>query len=53
MLVIDRVGGTGRPHVVRKPAGLYTPEHWHISIHGADEAARAEIERLAAKPRID
>jgi len=53
IVALDRVGGRGRPHVVRKPAGLYTPEYWHISIHGADHAARAELERLAAVRRTE
>ena len=52
-VAIERVGGRGRPLVVRNPAGLYTPEYWHISVHGADERARAEIERLAAHRRTE
>ena len=52
-VAIERVGGRGRPLVVRNPAGLYTPEYWHISVHGADDLARAEIERLAAHRRME
>jgi hypothetical protein len=52
-VAIERVGGRGQPLVVRNPAGLYTPEYWHISVHGADDLARAEIERLAAVRRTE
>jgi hypothetical protein len=52
-VAIERVGGRGQPLVVRNPAGLYTPEYWHISIHGADDLTRAEIERLAAPRRTE
>ncbi|HEU0236928.1 MAG TPA: hypothetical protein VFR14_10865 [Candidatus Limnocylindrales bacterium] len=51
VVVIDRAGGHGRPHVVRRPAGLYTPEYWQVSIHDADEVARAEVESIAAGRR--
>jgi hypothetical protein len=44
---IDRVGGRGQPTVTRSPAGLYTPEYWHVRIDGADAATRAALERLA------
>jgi len=51
VVVIDRAGGHGRPHVVRRPAGLYTPEYWQVSIHDADEIARAALESIAAGRR--
>ena len=51
VVVIDRAGGHGRPHVVRRPAGLYTPEYWQVSIHDADDIARAEVESIAAGRR--
>lgn len=51
VVVIDRAGGHGRPHVVRRPAGLYTPEYWQVSIHDADDVARAEVESIAAGRR--
>jgi len=41
----DRVAGRGSPAVTRRPAGLYTPETWQIEIAGADERARAVLER--------
>jgi hypothetical protein len=53
VVVIDRAGGHGRPHVVRRPAGLYTPEYWQVSIHGADAVARAELETIAAGRRTE
>jgi hypothetical protein len=45
---IDRIGGQGRPVVTRSPAGLYTPEYWHIRINGADARSRSILTRLAA-----
>jgi len=45
---IERVGGRGRPTVTRSPAGLYTPEYWHVRIEGANPTTRAAVERLAA-----
>ncbi|HEY7590456.1 MAG TPA: hypothetical protein VH723_05645 [Candidatus Limnocylindrales bacterium] len=44
---IEKVGGQGRPSVVRSPAGLYTPEYWHIRIAGADRKTKALVERFA------
>jgi hypothetical protein len=44
---IDRLGGSGRPSVTRSPAGLYTPEYWHVRIEGADDATRKAIAGLA------
>ena len=50
--VIDRIGGCGQPVVTRSPAGLYTPEYWHIRVEGADLRAREAVGRLAAGERI-
>jgi hypothetical protein len=43
---IERLGGTGRPSVTRSPAGLYTPEYWHVRIEGADDVARQAVAAL-------
>jgi hypothetical protein len=45
---IERIGGQGRPVVTRSPAGLYTPEYWHVRINGADARSRSILTRLAA-----
>ena len=31
-----RLGGHGRPKVTRRPAGLYTPEAWHVRFVAID-----------------
>ena len=49
---IERLGGTGRATVVRSPAGLYTPEYWHVRIDGADDVTRAAIGRLLTGGRV-
>jgi hypothetical protein len=49
---IARVGGRGRPTVTRSPAGLYTPEYWHIRVDGADAATRDGMARLATGARV-
>jgi hypothetical protein len=51
--LIAALGGHGRPLVVRSPAGLYTPEYWHIRIEDADAATRAELGRLVGGRRLD
>ena len=43
---IERLGGSGRPSVTRSPAGLYTPEYWHVRIEGADNVIRAAVSAL-------
>ena len=43
---IERVGGSGRPSVTRSPAGLYTPEYWHVRIEGADDVTRQAVASL-------
>ena len=45
---IDRIGGQGRPVVPRSPAGLYTPEYWHVRIAGADARSRSILAGLAS-----
>jgi hypothetical protein len=40
---IETVAGVGRPTVTRRPAGLYTPETWHIEVTGADDRTREAL----------
>ena len=49
---IERVGGTGRPEVSRSPAGVHTPEYWHVRIEAADARTREAMTRLLAGGRI-
>ena len=49
---IERVGGSGRPSVTRSPAGLYTPEYWHVRIDGADDVVRDAVAALASGGRL-
>jgi hypothetical protein len=49
---IERAGGHGRPTVTRSPAGLYTPEYWHIRVEAADRVTRATIDQLQSGRRI-
>ena len=49
---IRRIGGSGEPSVTRSPAGLYTPEYWHIRVNGADGSTRHAVSRLLAGERI-
>ena len=44
---IAHVRGRGRPSVTRRPAGLYTPETWHVIVHDSDERTGAAISRAA------
>ena len=41
--VIERLGGPGYPRVTRRPAGLYTPEAWHIRLSDVDPAVQATV----------
>ena len=50
---IDRVGGQGRAVVTRSPAGLYTPEYWHVRINGADARTRGLLARLATSGELN
>ena len=43
---IECLGGSGRPSVTRSPAGLYTPEYWHVRIEGADDVTRRAVSAL-------
>jgi len=45
---IERIGGRGRPTVTRSPAGLYSPEYWHLRIDGADTKTREAVAALAS-----
>src|SRR4051794_24081540 len=45
---IERFGGKGRPSVTRSPAGLYSPEYWHLRIDGADSKTREAVGALAS-----
>ena len=49
---IERAGGHGRPTVTRSPAGLYTPEYWHIRVESADRITRTTIDQLQSGRRI-
>jgi hypothetical protein len=49
---IERAGGHGRPTVTRSPAGLYTPEYWHIRVEAADRVTRTTIDHLQSGRRI-
>jgi hypothetical protein len=35
---VERLGGDGRPRVVRQPAGITAPEAWQIRLTGVDPA---------------
>jgi hypothetical protein len=48
---IAQVQGRGEPAVIRSPAGLYTPEYWHIRIAGSDDRTRALMARLTGTER--
>jgi hypothetical protein len=47
---VERMGGDGRPRVVRRPAGLTTPEAWQIALTGLDPAIADDI-RAATRGR--
>jgi hypothetical protein len=44
---IVHVRGRGRPSVTRRPAGLYTPEVWQVTVHDTDERTGSAISRAA------
>jgi hypothetical protein len=50
--VIERAGGCGHPVVTRSPAGLYTPEYWHVRLNEANGPARSALQRLADGARL-
>jgi hypothetical protein len=49
---IEKAGGSGRPTVTRSPAGLYSPEYWHIRIERADRITRDTIDHLQSGRRL-
>lgn len=40
---VVQLGGDGRPRVVRRPAGVTTPEAWQIRLTGVDPAIADQI----------
>jgi len=42
-LVLARSGEPGRPRVLRRPAGISTPESWEIHLDGVDGTMVATI----------
>jgi hypothetical protein len=49
---LQRAGGAGRPTVTRSPAGLYSPEYWHIRVEAADRVTRATLDQLSSGRRL-
>jgi hypothetical protein len=49
---LERTGGLGRPTVTRSPAGLYSPEYWHIRVEAADRVTRSTLDQLASGRRL-
>jgi hypothetical protein len=47
---VERAGGNGRPRVVRRPAGITTPEAWQIRMTGIDPRIAVAI-RAATRGR--
>ena len=44
-IAIANASGSGSPAVTRRPAGVYTPETWHIEVLGADRRTQRTLER--------
>ena len=42
-LLLTRRGAPGRPTVLRRPAGLSTPESWEIHLDGVDRATGTAV----------
>jgi len=42
-LILGRDGSPGRPHVLRRPAALSTPESWEIQLDGVERATVTAI----------
>jgi hypothetical protein len=42
-LLLTQRGAPGKPRVLRRPAGLSTPESWEIHLEGVDHATGAAI----------
>ena len=38
-LILNLAGSPGQPHVLRRPAGVSTPESWEIHLDGAERAS--------------
>lgn len=49
---LERTGGHGRPTVTRSPAGLYSPEYWHIRVEAADRITRSTLDQLQSGRRL-
>jgi hypothetical protein len=44
---VEQLGGSGRPLVTRRPAGLYTPEAWQVRLTQVDPAIGEAIRQAA------
>jgi hypothetical protein len=44
---VERLGGSGRPRVTRRPPGLYTPEAWQVRLTRIDPAITDAIRQAA------
>lgn len=44
---VERLGGSGRPLVTRRPPGLYTPESWQVRLTQVDPAIGEAIRQAA------
>jgi hypothetical protein len=42
-ILLARRGATGKPSVLRRPAGLSTPESWEIHLLGVDRATSRAV----------
>lgn len=42
---VAHLGGVGQPRVVRRPAGLYTPEAWQVQLETGEPAVVDAIRR--------
>ena len=42
-LMLARDGVPGRPRVLRRPAGVSTPEAWEIHLHGVERATGTAV----------
>lgn len=50
--MLQRVGAAGQATVTRSPAGLYSPEYWHIRVEGADRITRETLDQLSSGRRL-
>lgn len=44
---VERLGGSGRPRVTRRPPGLYTPEAWQVRLTQVDPSIGEAIRQAA------